>query len=327
MIKERATTMQPLPTIDQLIFKGTHNSYSCAPIPASAMHDPPNVQIDGYGVWALELDVSQISVNGNEVVVIGHDSEGDSTCYGDDYPLWPRDYYLASWLVSIRNTMSLRYRPVFIYFDIKWQGEGTDPWGDGTYRDKLNAAIATVNNVFEHNCIVLEDILRNHQPWPTAIELAGKAIIYFPLPEFHPGYFQGSPLGTLTGADLDQFRTGEEIEQAIANGSRVLRLDLYQPAWTFEYGVPPNPLVVDAGTQPPQFIEEQGTFSFPYRTVSKAITRAEGTTSNGVRDERRSGLGWTVLIRPGNYPEPVTIDIPLTLEKDDRFAGTVVIGQ
>src|SRR5262249_55111118 len=118
--------------------------------------------------------------------------------------------------------------------------------------------------------------------------------------------------------------------------------------WTFEYGVPPNPLVVDGSAQPPwtvldsvgddwdcdngdvwrgQVVHEQGTFRFPYKTVRGAVTRAEGTTPNAFKDSRRAGYGWTVLIRPGNYSETLTIGIPLTLKKDERFAGTVIIGR
>lgn len=283
------------------------------------MDDPPNVQIDDFGVWAIELDVSQINVSGNEVTVIGHDFPGDATCYGEDHPNWPADYYLFGWLVDVRNTKALRYRPVFIYFDIKHEGEGTNPWGDGTYQDKLTAAIATVNKAFEGNCIVLEnDILRDHKPYPTLRELAGKAIVYFPLPEFKQGSFQDSPLGTLMGADLSGDRSQKDVETAISGGSRVLRLDLYQPDWTFEYGVPPNPLVVDSAAQPPwkigsQVVLEQGTYRFPYKTIGAAVFRAGGTTLNSVQDPRRAGYSWTVLIRPGNYAGAITIDIPLTI--------------
>jgi hypothetical protein len=75
-----------------------------------------------------------------------------------------------------------------------------------------------------------------------------------------------------------------------------------------------------------QEVSQQGTFRFPYGSVGAAVTRASGDVGHVV-DSRRAGYGWTVLIRPGFYPESITIDIPLTLEKDERFPGTVVIGR
>src|SRR5262249_52027457 len=102
-----------------------------------------------------------------------------------------------------------------------------------------------------------------------------------------------------------------EVQTALANGPGiVLRLDEYQNDWTFQLDTaPPNPLVVRAGA-PTQtavtdgvgnywycspgdgknlaVVSQQGTFRFPYSSVSAAIDRALP--------------GWTVLIEPGHFP-------------------------
>jgi hypothetical protein len=60
-------------------------------------------------------------------------------------------------------------------------------------------------------------------------------------------------------------------------------------------------------------VREQGTFRFPYNTVGEAMQRLDPVRN----------AGWTVLIKPGNYPEALTISTPVTLKAD---GGTVTIG-
>src|SRR5882672_7848027 len=103
--------------IDQLlVFKGTHNSYACRtecgvfsctqdpPI----MNHPPQVQIDNFGVWALELDFSIQIENSHPRAVVGHDGPDDEVpCSGR---------HLTDFLVMIRDATAIKraYRPVFI---------------------------------------------------------------------------------------------------------------------------------------------------------------------------------------------------------------------
>jgi len=63
--------------------------------------------------------------------------------------------------------------------------------------------------------------------------------------------------------------------------------------------------------------------------LSRVVARALGTTPTGDPSllPRRTGYGWTILIKPGNYRETLTINVPLTLKKFDGSPGTVVIGQ
>ena len=59
----------PVP-VDQLIFKGTHNSYVCS------KGIPPEEQIDHFGVWAIELDFSIKEIDGVFQAIVGHDDVG-----------------------------------------------------------------------------------------------------------------------------------------------------------------------------------------------------------------------------------------------------------
>jgi hypothetical protein len=366
--------------VDQLVFKGTHNSYACRTEcgPVSCTQDPPimnhplNQQIDEFGVWAIELDFGVIRENGVPVPVVGHDGPGDAvTCYGPQFPGWPRSAYLTDFLSAVRNSSALRYRPVLIYFEVK------EDWGDHTldYQSKLSLGIRALSQSFQGNFLVLEEYLSNHNgQYPTVTETRGKAILYFPSPEFPRDNHPNDPRGTLRGTSADLCTSPRAIDNAIGTGEicgsagcRVPRLDQYQGDWTFEYGVPPNPLVVDSAapsawtvtdsrgddwscpTELPgespnctlfgilatcdlsrgQIVHSQGTYRFPYRTVQGAITRARGIVPSRRSETRefRSGLGWTVLIKPGTYPEALRIDLPLAFRKFDDLPGLVVIGR
>jgi hypothetical protein len=333
--------MNPLP-LNQLIFKGTHNSYQCH-FDTPCMNHPPHIQIDDFGVWSLELDFSIVLERDFQFrAVVGHEGPGDGACWG---------YYLVDFLRMIApkrlasdavGSLALRYRPVFINFDIKDWGLTDRAWTIGL-QDLVTA-------FGPGNVLVLADYLRQSgRRYPSVSEMAGKAVLYSPSTDLR-GTYAGDC--TTREAVEDSIRIGDPLGDAAANcgpsGCRVFRLDQYQADWTFEYGVPPNPLVVDWAANPPwtvldsegddwecdggdvwrgQVVHEQGTCRFPYKTVARSITRAEGTTPNGVQDTRRAGYGWTVLIRPGHYVETLKISIPLTLRKDDRFAGTVIIGR
>ena len=125
---------------------------------------------------------------------------------------------------------------------------------------------------------------------------------------------------------------------ACEGGTRIPRLDQYQADWTFDYGVPPNPIVVDADAPEwtrvddaeggrwrfaeershGQVVGRHGTWRFPYRTLEEAVERARGITpiTNGEPDPRRAGVGWTVLLRPSAHHEAErAVELPLRIEK------------
>jgi hypothetical protein len=310
------------------------------------MNHPPNAQIDEFGVWGLELDVGfLLGEDFQWHAVLGHTDPGDAVCWGDftDYPLSS----LEGFLHMIHNALSLGYRPVVIFFDWK-----VNDWGDPCpFNDCDGFGKAACEAVFgEGNVLSMGEAINKSVP-----ELAGKMI-------FASSTF-GGPSSRYTGDCTNQaevegwFRNDSNLN--------FFRIDQYQGDWTFDIGAPPNPLVVDTDATPPwrvtdsvgddwfcptgdsrgepcnffgtfttcdfwkgQVVHEQGTYRFPYKTVGQAVKRAEGITPTGdsFLRSRCIGYGWTVLIRPGNYLETLTINIPLTLKKDDRFPGTVIIG-
>ncbi len=331
--------MPPL-SIDRLIFKGTHNSYQCH-FDTPCMNHPPNVQIDEFGVWGLELDVGFVrGADGQITAALGHTDPGDAVCWGD-FTNYPRDS-LVGFLHIIHDTHSLRYRPVVIFFDWKYRDWGEPCPGndcDGFGKSACEAVFG------QGNVLRTEEAINKSVP-----ELAGKVIL-----------------------GMRERYSGDCINKATVEGwftsdpsINFFRIDQYQGDWTFDIGVPPNPLAVDGAVTQPwtitdsvgddwfcvtgnigdipcnvlgafttcdfwqgQVVHEQGTYRFPYKTLGKAVIRADGITPTGdsTLRPRRTGYGWTILIRPGNYLETVTITIPLTLRKDDRFTGNVVIGR
>jgi hypothetical protein len=357
---------QALAEIDTLIFKGTHNSYSCRDDGGAndppLMNHPPAMQIDDFGVWALELDFGAVVVDGQFRAVIGHDRPGNAACFGRDFPRWPASVFLRDFLQTIRDARAVRYRPVLLHFDAHARGD-SDNFGDWPtdldHQAVLELGIAELREVFgPANVVVLSDFAAAHGGRQATVpELAGKAVLFLlgtaPLRSTHEDHcvtWQGVEASIQTGAPA-----GDSNDPRCAGGCRVFRLDQYQAGWTFEYGVPPNPIVVDAAapqqqqvndgdgddwTCPPfvfpgqpitdssrgQLVGQKGTYRFPYSTISAAVTRARGTTERASQDPRRAGRGWTILLGPGSYPERLHIDVPLTLDNLNPAAGAARIG-
>ena len=311
-------------SIEELIFKGTHNSYACRGRHVPSMNHPLGTQIDDFGVWTLELDVGAALEDGVAVPMVGHHRPGDRACWG---------HRLADHVESILRAKALEFRPVFVYIEVKtWQRSRVRPWrrppdlGLG-FEEKWQAARGAFEALCADRLVILEDWLRGHDDhWPTPTELAGKVVLYEP----NSLDTDGRPVG-LRGTHADRCVTPTMVETAIETGrplvrngshcpggARAMRLDQYQADWTFAYGVPPNPLVVDprapgrSGVSAEgsawrcgddrshgQVVSDQGTYRFPYRSLSQAVERAQGITSatDGRADSRRAGHGWTVLVR------------------------------
>jgi hypothetical protein len=309
------------------------------------MNHPINVQIDDFGVWAIELDVGAINFDPNvrkpPDVLVGENGPGDKACFVPD------PYYLESYFRQIKGARSLNYRPVLVYFDIK---DWTESYDNSAGFNGIGAAVewgvSIAESVFDH-VVVLSDLV-SASGYPTVRDVQpGTIIIYYPSPEYAPKpnrNVEDPRRGTLQGITMGGCTSARAVEDAInKQNSRVILLDLYQADWTFDYGVPPNPIVVSQFSWPiidpvgdpwdcdggersdERVIGQHGTFRFPYGTVGAAVDRAKAA-SHGF-DSRRTGYGWTVLLKPGNYPESISIDIPLRLEKDPCSPGTVVIGR
>jgi hypothetical protein len=345
---------------DRLVFKGTHNSYACSgECLFGCQNDPPwmnhplGSQIDEFGIWAIELDFGFVEVDGTPRAKVGHDGPGQTTCWGGE------SNDLRVFLEMVRAARALRFRPLVIFFDKKGEGQDQNDWPPQPALEEAYGLLqAELLDVFAAANIFGPDALdaytaQNAGRLPSMPELAGKilpvgwrdrdrggtGLIFGPARPFPA---KSRPCDDCTSLD--------EVRRYIATeGTVFFRLDQYQANWTYDYGVPPNPLVVDHSAEPPwrvmdsegeqwdpcpngdvpigEVVSEQGTYRFPYRTLGSAVRRAQGMTGSGALDLRQSGFGWTILLRPGAYNERLRIDIPLRLERDDRYPGAVVIGR
>jgi hypothetical protein len=262
--------------------------------------------------------------------------------------------------MQIKTSLSIKFRPILIFFEKKAWFLDNSAYSDP--RQFLRLLESELISVFGGKIFGPGNLdaymAQHHGQYPTAPELAGfiiPSVIQFFNNEgafiggsnliFHEGPCpastddQGCPcraLNLTVSNNDDCFKPGD------FETKNIYRVNNYQEDWTYEDVVPPNPIVVDfdkpssirIGNCPAPFspleidVHEQGTYRFAYRTVGKAVDRARGEiVSHRPEQPERSGLGWTLLIRPGHYQETRTIDIPLTLKKDDRFPGAVVIGR
>ena len=333
--------------IGQLILKGTHNSYQCHGDTPNMGHWV-NTQIDDFGVWGLELDVGFVDEGGGRIVaVIGHDRAGGGTCINipEIYPLLD-PHALEGYLRLIKASRAFTYRPIVLFFD--WKLSDRDGWSTiGCPNNDCDGfAKAAAEAVFDSG-----NVLRTAEAIGKSVpELAGKVIL---------GMNQNYSGDCTNKQTVEGWFTGNP-------NINFFRIDQYQGDWTFDIGAPPNPLIVDWSTNPPisvtdsigdswiciteffppnpncwtpnftatcdlsngEVVHEQGTYRFPFRTLGSAVARAQGMTSgNPSLLSRRTGIGWTVLIKSGNYPETLTISTPLTLKALDASAGLVVIGR
>lgn len=138
--------MTPLP-INQMLFKGTHNSYVCEKgfwlwgATEPIMNHPPHQQIDDFGVWVLELDIGVVKENGHLRIAVGHNSPRHWSCWG---------YYLNEYLIKIRKCFCLRYRPVFLFFEVK-------EWSYCAPTETLALYVIVLPNVIvQHDTLSLE---------------------------------------------------------------------------------------------------------------------------------------------------------------------------
>ena len=265
--------------INELFFKGTHNSYACRNLcdwgianTCPVIHHPPGEcsdlwtpcynQIDDFGVWAIELD---FSIDGAGRFIVGHN--------GPESP--EESWTNASWgpglreyFTRIRNTMAFEYRPVFIFLEKKG-------WGKNPPLEQLVAQLeGLLEEVFNtdggDHIFGPEDLMRHGGAWPTVPELAGMVVpillgksvrssllfytdnqgtVKYKDPsgvEHNAGLRRGPPhdtCGDNKRENLEREANDRELNFSV--------MDMYQYDWTFlgpgvyPRWAPPNPIVVD----------------------------------------------------------------------------------
>jgi hypothetical protein len=122
----------------------------------------------------------------------------------------------------------------------------------------------------------------------------------------------------------------------------VVRADDFVDPWTWQYAVPPNPLRViagadqhpvpacsDSGDNGQVIAGWRGTRELPYARVRDAVERARPVVRGGTQASSpgQEGMGFTVAIDPGGYPEQgLHIDFPLRLANLSPDSGVASIG-
>jgi hypothetical protein len=341
-----------IPTLEQLVLKGTHNSYDQRR-KVTVAH-----QVEHYGAWAVELDYAVLWAERRAEItasygrhdawfslpppcVIGHDGPG--VCADDAGPVFSGgpDYLLRDVLAALAATEASAFRPLIIYLDKKEWLAGLIRVDDPAYDDpaalselvagELNAVFGS--RLFTHG--ELRAFRVAHDRFPTAVELAGRVMA---IATTGPGgaflFHEGSPAnlddpGLLVEGPVDEgCGRPAALPRIPSPPPQVWRTDNFSSRWTWDYAAPPNPLAV-ARTAPtadivgcsedPDIIAREpavahGTRLVPYPSIAAAAARAGGLLSSGGRGgPAQSGLGFTVLAAPGAYREAMRIDFPLTI--------------
>src|SRR5262249_11451482 len=100
----------------------------------------------------------------------------------------------------------------------------------------------TVNQAFQGNYILLADYVNRYGRYPTVPEIAGKAIIFYPGPEYPRNGFPAPPFeGTLLSTSRDTGPSKEEVESLMdgPGGFRVPRAQAYGEDPSNRSGCPP----------------------------------------------------------------------------------------
>lgn len=364
--------MAPL-SVDRLLYKGTHNSYD-RHSEDRLVDLPEQINDFGVWAVELDFSIPREDGRPPRAVV-GHDGPGqrddnqpldggdpDSTTVFDQFRLEFFLQQIARSSAASSGDSALRYRPLFIYFEKKiWRQ--LIPGGFFPIRTRLDdrdfddhskflGVLETeLRRVFGSNIFgpaLLDAYLNAHRgAYPTVPELAGQIIPVIISFIGEPVFVDGTDLIFHDGRCIPPCRSFNvqatlaehcdglsSIPDAI-HANNIVRVDNFQDDASFEFSIPPNPIVVAAGApsetrimgcDQETTVHQQGTYQFPFDTVTKAVERAKGLTNDGAVDLRKSGIGWTLSIGPGNYLESLRIDLPLTLQKAVGFAGKVAIG-
>ena len=230
--------------------------------------------------------------------------------------------------MRVKTTLSIKFRPILIYFEKKaWFDWAPLPAGglqriDNTVYDDPLQFFGLLENeltsVFGGRIFSpgsLDAYVAQHGQYPTVPELAGfiipSVIQFF---NGQPAFIGGSPLIFHEGpcpAPCKSLNLTVSVNDSCFKPSdfeskNIYRINNYQQDWTYEEVVPPNPLVLDyskpswtrIGNCPSPFsplevdVHEQGTYQFACRTVRKAVDRARGKiVTDGPEQPERSGLG------------------------------------
>jgi hypothetical protein len=214
------------PALDQVQFKATHNSYN--------LPDAPNVQIDKYDVWEIELDFG-IPFDSPDFIV-GHDGPKPKHKLSS----------LGDWIRNALSAESLSVHPLIIKLEAKTTkpcspfrfpsfqcGASWDRGWQARLRDSLRSWIGDTSWITPQKFRT-----ELHGQWPSVRDLVGKVIItlqdsnndrdiqsnndYF-FPREIPGITAVWPPITNEAGLVDAMRSGR---------NRLTMDDAYRRAWS-----------------------------------------------------------------------------------------------
>lgn len=291
--------------------------------------------------------------------VMGHDGPG--VCADDAGGVFfgGPDFLLRDTLNALAGVSVREYRPLIIYLDKK-NGLGDveilpaaglpqlfDRCDDPAYDDPktLYCLVAgELTAAFGPALFKRSDLAAFRQQAgraPTIPELAGRVIaiscqaatyvdeVFHEPPEGPDATTPGLASGVIFGDYADESGTcaGPGLPANPVAPPHVYRMDNFTDEWTWDFAVPPNPLVVDpkavirmvVGCSEDDGVRTQGaphgTALMPYPTIARAAARASGALDSGRQGgPGQCGYGFTVLARPGSYADKMTIDFPLTIQ-------------
>jgi hypothetical protein len=314
--------------LDNFQFKASHNSFE----KDESMDD----QIDNYNCWCIELDLVY---------------RGDCSCGIYVYhPYGGRDLCLDEAIQEILRANDLGQRVTFIWLDVT--RESASDWPTNR-QEFIHAAM----NMLGSECIYTKsefdsDFAANGWRWPSWQYLRdqGKKFIVVledtldssgrraDEPFFfiavksvsEAGDFQHATFINIEGANTDDgipvpndrwiyrawFGWGtidtHTWEDGVSRGFNLVCTDDINQGYTITdpRTHSPQPLYVNGF----EFNTDHlwGTRNYPMNQIAAAIIRATP--------------GTTLRIYPTNYPAPCTFDKPMIIERDPRYAGSVVIG-
>ena len=309
------------PLLSDICYRTTHNSYSRG--------FRPNVQIDDYNVWEVEIDF------GREV---GRDFEVGHNYMGEEVDVDPPmpTLYLRDWLQNIKDSASWRFHPVAIKLEKKGWMSG-DEWQD-ELRTMVSSVLGAENILTKSE---FEDKDKYDSQWPPVGELAGRFLLLLLNAQQEDGFFfvnrdpPGFPgLCVACGGGDCCYGIGEWLRffrdlKASPNcdgappANRIVMDDAYLKDFS-NWGVhPPVPIHVDAGSSSPDMWRRLGTRIDPVQRVGFAANMARIIPV--LPDSLVAGrLAHTVLrIKAGSYPEKLTLNKPMTIE---AVNGSALIG-
>jgi hypothetical protein len=267
--------------INELFFKGTHNSYACRDLcnagianTCPVMHHHPEQQIDDFGVWALELDFGTERRDGALHFIVGHDGP---ECPDESWTNCSWGPELEKYFERIRRTKAMSYRPIFIVLEKKGWDDNPPP---REWVPRLEHFLKDVFNADGGDHIYgPAKFCEESSKWPTVPYLAGKVVpiviggdtlswndyfsdfIFYKDVDGYILYKDNNGIAQRTGLrrspshDTCDDNNLETFKSETNNTDfNFLAADQYQYDWTFlehiERWAPPNPIVVDKAAPP-----------------------------------------------------------------------------